>query len=386
MMNILFIVGTAKDIFIYNIAKWLKKNINVNIDIIEFQDSNESTQEFDFQYYNTITTLNRNSIIHKNKFLNTLFSDWDCNKQLHNILKGKHYDIIQIHYFLRFLVNFNDIGKYCDRSYVMFWGGEIKTYKILFSNTLFKRKLGNFLGKVTGITNSEGFKEKFSQLYPAYKNKYYPQRLGSSPLEELYNLISTESKESSKEHLCIPTNKKTLMIGYSGKKIHNHLTIIEELKAHPEYIQDIHILAPMTRGADPIYLGKVEEMLIHSGYTFTILKDHFLSDKEVARLRNATDIVFQFSDFDGFSRSLIECLCAEGVLIYGEWLNYTPRLLDDGFIAFKTSGIAEGCDLIKNILKDYPKYQKITKENGDKGKKYIWSECIKGWVNLYNQK
>ena len=51
-MNILFIVGTAKDIYIYNIAKWLKKHMDINLDIIEFNNSINSTQDYDYKYYN----------------------------------------------------------------------------------------------------------------------------------------------------------------------------------------------------------------------------------------------------------------------------------------------------------------------------------------------
>lgn len=385
-MNLLLIVGTAKDVFIYNLAKWLKKHMDINIDVVEFHNSNNSTQSYDYKYYDNVTALNRNKIIHKNKIFNILFSDHDCNRQLHKILQNKHYDIIQIHYFFRFLVKFNDIEKYCDKSYVMFWGGELETYKILNSNKLFKKRVKSFLKNVTGITNSISFKEKFTQLYPTLKNKYIPQNLGSSPLEELYNMISITSKEKSKEYWNIPINKKVLMIGYSGKKIHNHLDIIKKLKAFPDYIDKIHLLAPMTRGAESSYINEVEQMLKDSGYTFTLLKDIFLSDKDVSHLRNATDIVFQYSDFDGYSRSLIECLCAKAILIYGEWLNYENKLSNDDFIAFKTANITEGCSFIKTILKDYQEYTEITEQNSDKGKKYIWSECIKGWVNLYNQK
>ena len=51
-MKLLLIVGCANDIFVYNYAKWLKKSMNVSIDIFEFFPS--SQQSFGTEYYDNV--------------------------------------------------------------------------------------------------------------------------------------------------------------------------------------------------------------------------------------------------------------------------------------------------------------------------------------------
>ena len=220
--------------------------------------------------------------------------------------------------------------------------------------------------------------------FPGFKGVFYDANLGSSPLEALYDLMQRENKKESKKALNIPTDKQCVLIGYSGKALHQHIAIISEFIKHPELTRSIHILAPMTRGADANYVEKVRSVLDDSGYTYTLIEGRFLNDIEVAQLRNATDITLQLAKTDGFSRSILECLCAESLLIYGEWLGYHRHLKPNGFDGICVKSIEEGIGAIPELLTNYSKYDEMLKANHESGKvKYMWSECIKDWVNAY---
>ena len=186
--------------------------------------------------------------------------------------------------------------------------------------------------------------------------------------------------------MLIDSNKTVVLIGYSGKSLHNHIDIINELKKFDNYKDKIHILAPMTRGGTETYIKQVESALIESGFSYTLISGRFLSDFEIARIRNATDITLQLSAFDGFSRSIVECLCAESILIYGNWLDYSRHLKTYDFSAIAVDSVAEGVAKCCNVIDNFNEYKQETESNSLNGKdNFSWSKCIDEWISIYKE-
>lgn len=381
-MKILLIVSNANDIFITNMTKWLKASMpNVEIDIFSFFLNNSQCQN---KYYDNLGNVNTNIWHQKIPIFRTIVYPYYYSKELKRFLQGKYYDIIQCHWITPPLVLTRNLKKYCNKLFATFWGGELEQLSILYSQKIYKKYLDIFLEEVDYIINSKTFKNKLMSLWPQYAHKHIEGTLGSSPLEELYKLIESESKEESKIKMSIDTNKLVVLIGYSAKTIHQHLPIIKELAKREDMKSKLHLLAPMTRGNGKNYVDEVQSALEQSGYTFTLLRDRFLSDVEVARLRNVTDITLQLSTFDGFSRSIIECLCAKSVLIYGDWLSYEDSMKNAGFTGYNVPDIKTSVEKLVEISNDIRKYDEETIQNSLNGKKKnLWSECIKDWVNAY---
>lgn len=380
-LNILLLVGTANDIFISNMSKWLKKSMNVSIDVFEFEPS--SNQGYDNRYFDNLTSVIYKNPLMKVKGVRSLIKPYIGSKQLRRYLSNKHYDIIQCHWIVPAVVLTKNIKEHCSKLYVTFWGGELESLKLLYSHDYYLFKLKGLLDSVDTIINSQLFLNRLNVFVPNLSVKLHNASLGSSSIEELYKLNDNEKLEQSKQYWDIPLDKTTILIGYSGKELHNHIPIINELKKNEEYKTKLHLLAPMTRGGSKQYITNVEDELYKSGFSYTLIKDRFLSDLEVARLRRSTDITLQLSDFDGYSRSIVELLCAGSILIYGDWLNYKDRLNDDGFSAYSVSSIEKAVLVMEEVIRG--SQINITNENLYKGRKYLWSECIKDWVNIYSE-
>ncbi len=381
-LKLLLIVGTANDIFIYNIAKWLKASMNVEIDVFEFYPSNK--QAFDNRYYDNLTSVHNDSFINKVKGLRSIINPYIESAQLKNYLVDKNYDIIQCHWIVPPLVLTKSLKKHCKKLYITFWGKEYKNMKIFLSNYIFDRKLRKFLNNVDNIINVEAFSDYFVKLYPQSKGKFLSGGFGSSSIDILYELMKFESKNESKRKLGIEVEKITVLIGYSGKELHQHLLIIDKMSKRNDLKERIHLLVPMTRGASEKYIKDVEKAIVLSGYTYTFIKGVFMSDEQIARLRNATDITLQLSTTDFFSRSIIECFCAKSIVLYGNWLNYSGHLQESGFVGFPVDSIDEAVIKTDNIIKNYSSYDSILENNYIRGSdKYSWSNCIKDWVNIY---
>ncbi len=381
-MKLLMIVGSADSIFIYNIAKWLKKSLEINIDIYELEPSPKKV--YDNSYYDLRVAYKPPISISKvQRIINNRFRPYFRNHQLNLFLKDKHYDIIHAHWLTSSLVVSRNLKKHCNKLCLTFWGGELTHQKIFGSHTLYMYYLKSLVNQADYVVNSSQLKTKLNNI-SIYPKAFYPATLGSSSVDYLIELMTKETKETVKKKLGMPLNKTVIMIGYSGKPLHQHLSIIKALNTSDYLKNKIHIFAPMTRDGNSPYIDKVNLALMESGFSYTLLRDKYLSDEEVALNRFATDIVFQFSTFDGFSRSVIEGICAKALLIYGDWLNYTNKLDEFGFQALSASSIDEGVKLLETIVPYMHNYDEMLENNSQNGKmKLLWSECIKDWVNLY---
>lgn len=379
-MKLLLIVGNARDIFIYNYVMWLKKTIEITVDVFEVYESNN--ESYDLNYYNEVVTAQGIQLpLPKGKGLFDAIGRGNC---LRRFLVGKYYDIIHVQWVTAPVVLQHRIKQHCKKFVLTFWGGEFNKQPVLGSTRLYRALLKKLSKQVDCIIGLPSEQEMILGMLPGFSGIYRYASLGSAPLECLYELMESESKIESKIKLGIPNDKITVLIGYSGKSIHQHIPIIEEFKRRKQQAGSVHLLAPMTRGANKEYTERVRHSLEESGFTYSMIAEKYLSDVDIARLRNATDIALQFSEWDAFSRSVIECLCAQSVLIYGRWLNYNEHMQNYSFQGIEVSSIKEGVEAVFYVADNINSYQEMIKYNCRNGRKQsIWSECIKDWVGAY---
>lgn len=385
-MKILLIVGTANDVFIYNFAKWLKlKMKGIFIDVFEFFP--DKSQVYDNEYYDNLITVNQSSCVRKNKYLNKLFYSFYAARELDVFLKNNNYDIVHCHWIVPPVVLSKALLKCKAKKYLTFWGREYINFKILFSQKIFKWRLDKLINSVDYIVNNKVFFETiFKKMYPNFKGGCLFGRLGSTSLEFIYDIFDVNTKNDVKEKLGINCDKYSVLIGYSGKVLHQHIEIIKNLEKEDLLKSKIHLLVPMTRGSSKCYIEAVENALLNSGFSYTLIKGRYLSDKEIAELRIATDIVLQLSTTDGFSRSIVECLCAKSLMIYGEWLNYDNYLDSENFWALKASSIEDAVLVLQGVIYKYEEYTCYLETNAKNGKmQNLWSFCINDWIEAYKK-
>lgn len=390
-MKILIVTHTSNDIFIYNFLKWLTwSRPDWDVEVFEFYSNVK--QSYDVKQFAAVTTvpLSTNKLLRFQ--LPKFFSPFYIYYHLKRFLNNKYYDIIQCHWIIAPVVISSFMKHYCDRLYLTFWGGELNRTKsnfcrIFHSKQLYLLYLNRLLKVSDGIINSDLWNKSILEKYPFLKNKLYVAEFGSTPLEALYELMGKETKAESKKKMGIENNKLTVLIGYSGKQLHQHIPIIIELAKNVRLKKQIHLMVPMTRDASHKYINEVKRQLDESGYSYTLLSGSFLSDEDVARLRNATDITLQLSIFDGYSRSIVECLCAKSYLIYGEWLEcYKDSLEKDEFYAESAISINDAIIKLETIVNSFNLIAKKLEINHEKGKgRNLWSVCIKDWVAIYSK-
>lgn len=379
-MRLLLVVGYANDVFIYNYAKWLKASMDVKIDVFEFYPSRK--QGYNNQYYDTIGSAKGYQLhlpIGKG-----LIDDFIRARNLNSFLEGTQYDIIHVQWVVAPIVLTRNLKAHCRKLVLSFWGGEFEKQTVLSSNKLYRYFLNKLSKRTDCIINSRTTCNTLPRKLPYFSGIYKTAYLGSAPLEKIYSMMLIENKDLAKKKMSIPVSKMVVLIGYSGKPIHRQIQIIKEMKNYQDLRDKVHLLAPMTRGANEDFVLEVENELKDLGFTYTLISGRFLSDEELARIRIATDITLQLSEWDGFSRSIIECLCAKSVLIYGDWLGYEYYMAESGFEGTMATSVNDAISKLEGIVNHIDDYKEITEKNSENGRhQAIWSECIIAWVNAY---
>lgn len=385
-MKSLLLIGDASSIFFVNYVKALKEKEEIEVTVyspIVERFSNEK-YPYDYVYFDNYGK----SWLAKMRFFGTRLQPYFNRIHLGRFFRknNKIYDIIHVHWVIPGWVIIPSIfKKYGKKFGTTLWGGELETLKLLGSHELYIRCLKNYLSLNDFYIGSSLMAERLQKLCPSLQGKCHYGIYGSSIIDELSRLKMTT--EDAKNELNIPKNKVTVLLGYSGKTIHRHIEIINTMLAHPNFEHEkerIHFMASMTRGATQAYINSVKLKLVQSGCSYTIIENTYQTDKDVAIFRKATDIAFQLSEYDGLSNSIKEILTAGTVMICGNWFPDYYVLKEDGFKYIEVSDISCGVEEMYKTIENERICSEIKEANSYVGyKKYLWSECIKGFIQAY---
>lgn len=384
------LVGQADSIFFENYTKTIKlcrKDITFDvfsIDPIKNRYDLSSCQNiFQSNWDNTFISRIRgiNSIIRPIHLCVTLLLFLHKNSAKYDII---HYKWLVSGVTLLSLINNPSFKK----SIATLWGSEIEFQKILFSRNIYYFFLRRFLKKANTVTyHSDQQLESLKKLNLTNSSKSSYAIYGSTIYSQIEELINKESKTDSKSLLQIDIEKITISLGYSGKELHQHEKIIHTLSKNELFLkksEQFLFILPFTHGGTKDYYKRITDSLDEIGFKYLLLSEK-MSDNEVARLRNATDIMLQLSVSDGRSASIIESLLTGTIVISGEWLPY--KIFHEKGIYFHeinkidSSLALKLLEITQNLNKELDK----CKLNADKMGFETWEKVIPNWINIYEK-
>lgn len=380
----ILLVGAADTIFITNYVKSLKNHMDVEVHVYSpfTRLGNYENYPYDYVHF-------EDDIVFKSKLMKKigfLFWPFIQRKRFSTFLKihNTQFDIIHFHRIIpAWTLRPREYKKYCKKLMLTFWGGELDVENLLTSRKLYKCRLKRLIELSDKVINTFS-DSRYFKLFPDIKAKAIFGQYGSSIIDEMQNVDPANAKEM----LGIPNGSVTILLGYSGKRIHNHFEILRRIISDVKFEQFkdlMFFILPMTRGGSEQYAKEIQLECERAGVKYLLIKDNYFSDRQVAELRMATDFVFQLSDFDGLSSSIKECLCAGSIVIMGGWLPYSP-LRDIGFMYPEVQDVDEGVSVFYQLLESYPLSKQTYALNKETGKdQYSWDKCIIDWVSAYNQ-
>jgi hypothetical protein len=208
--------------------------------------------------------------------------------------------------------------------------------------------------------------------------------IGVSLLDEIDRVRG--SRDRFLESLGVSADRVTICVGNNASPGNQHLKIIDRLSQLPErYRSRVTLLVPLSyRPANREYRASLSAALEKGQLSYRVL-DTALSDREVAMLRCATDILIHVPISDVFSAAMLETLYAGGLLITGAWLPYSE--LRHAHVSF---------DAIAT-LDDLPGAVTVALDNGDAKRQAAMAnpgcvralahptQTVRTWIDIYDQ-
>jgi hypothetical protein len=296
------------------------------------------------------------------------------------ILLHPRLDIIHIHYlnpFYRFFLPLLRIK--AEKLIITLYGSDFyhlsdKTYRSI--NSLFKIS--------TYITfHNPQMAHDFSVIYPSYIGKIRICRFGLGLLDEIDRLHNDRLK--AKSILKLPVDNIIVCCGHSANRRELHHIIIKQLQGINENVKKcLFAVFPFTYNINSDLYNQVNKLMNDSGIRFKILDSH-LSDKEVAALRIASDIMISVPSSDQMTASMLETLYAGGIVITGEWLPYD--LLDENKIAYiRIKRHEELTRKIESLILSLVNGENPLETTQNKQiikELFKWEVVLQDWINLY---
>lgn len=238
--------------------------------------------------------------------------------------------------------------------------------------------------RCNGILLSKNMLPYFEEHFGAKTDKYQFNQYGSARIDSVYTALSTLNKADLQKKWNIPTGKKVLTVGYSGKPEQQHLKALKELnKLSAEEKSTIFLLFPMTYGGSESYRGNLKRVLESYGFSHKIVVDR-LSDAEISELRIISDISINTQTTDALASSVKEAFVAGDVLLVGDWLPYD--IYTELGVHFLKSNFENLTSNLSNTLQDVEKLQQQCANNADIIRKFAsWNVLINQWISDYER-
>jgi hypothetical protein len=325
-----------------------------------------------------------NKGVKKDLFFIFRFAKLICN--LSKILKAydkNTFDIIHIHYFTYYIGLLRHSLLHCGKKTVMsIWGSDF--YKVKNRHIALQKM---FLPSVTRISfSNQETLDAFTKRFGAkYKKISRVCRFGLFPLQDIKELESM-SKEQAKRIIGIDENRIAITCGYYADRVFQHSYIIQQINQLPEELKTrISLLFPFTYGEKEIYARSVEEQARKTEIPFLSFKQR-LSDRNIALIRKASDILIHIPFNDQFSGTMQEYLFADNAIICGSWLPY-HILEQKGIKLIKIDRLEELLSTLENTIRNIKERHLMNSSN----KTIIWELSswqtnFQKWENFYTDR
>jgi len=322
-----------------------------------------------------------NNYKNKNKFLKFK----EINKLI-NKIKSKNIEVVHIHFlspsYFFYKKLFNNT-----KLIITFWGSDL--YRVPKSSRLNKYLQKQVIKQADIITVvQEKMVRDFHETFGFENKPVYVTRFGGPIDLPLFDKVKNDDEKKFKEKYKIGDNNIVITLGYSADPCKNHEYMIDEIMSLNQVIKNLFIFIPMTYGSNEHreHIKKYcQETLQKNNVRYVILED-YMSDQEVAVLRNITDIMVNVQDTDAFSASMQESLYAGSIVINGSWLNY-DELTKRGAYYETISELKPGAlsSKIEYIIHNFYSLKEKAKINKEIIKNINDFNMIENWVKVYNK-
>lgn len=267
---------------------------------------------------------------------------------------------------------------------ISFWGSDILrlNHKRIVRNKVIKILL-NYADRITMSTAEmeAKFRKEFGR---GFSDKIVRTHFGSQVVAKMQE-IECEDICTIKEQYAITRDKVVISVGYNGYPGQQHLRVLEVItRLSDEDRNKIHLLLRLTYGLpNDEYLERVKEMVQRTGCTYSIFTN-YLTEEEVAKLTEVTDVFVHAQTSDARSASMCEHLFAGCVVMNPTWISYSE--LKDRVFYLTFSDDEDLMHLIKdNIVpkRESKYYPKLISNKRAIYQMTSWEIAREEWIKAY---
>ncbi len=369
-MKKILMVGDGNHQFIRTLVENLKKKEQIKVDCLSISPFDSSKE---YPYDEIIYLFPK----FRFKPINIIISIFSCYFFLYRY--SRKYDVIHFQYAYYFYARCHWVLYKKIKKILTIWGSD---YYLGIKKEEGKKMIP-FLKKMDIINfTSSGTLKEFNEKFKDLNCNTKLIRFGLTPLDEIKK-IKHYSKAESRKILNLE-DKFTVTVGYSSTIVHQHLAIfksLEKVLIDKNINGKINFLLPLTYGFSD-YRKQIIKQIKNIKLHITPFVD-YMSNNEVAHLRNASEIMIQLRVTDQFSGSMQEAMVTNNMVITGEWLPYKD--LKSAGAYYQTIEKVE--DVGKVFLDCYHNYDN-NKPLLEKNSEIIfnlssWENNIDNWINLY---
>ena len=294
--------------------------------------------------------------------------------------KQPSFDVVWIHYvtkwrcrYAKALLN-EDTKLFCS-----FWGSDI-----LRASTRKLKSLEKYLKIADAITLSgKQMHDSFKQIFGnKYISKIYETAFGTNSYNRIDDILKEMTIQDCKEEVGIKREGNIVVsVGYNRAKQQQHDKVLLSIKRLPKEQQEkLTIILMMTYGpCDQGYMDSIKQ-LVSELHSEVIFFNQYLSDRDVAIQRLATDIFINAQITDAFSASMREYFYVGARVINPVWIKYAE--LDQlGVEYWKFSTFDNLTVVLEEIIADYNN-SRLDVNRASIKDRTSWSAAFKGWKKV----
>lgn len=229
---------------------------------------------------------------------------------------------------------------------ITFWGSDLMRINVSEARILSKILV---LADKINISTEEMVSVFKSHYGNTFDSKLVSAKFGSLAFDAIDKIRDSLTKQECKAQFGLNSEKITVAVGHNGNKEQQHIKVLKELAYLDFDIKNkIELVFHVGYGLKDNYADEIAEEAKKTGISYVIIKD-MLDLDDIAKLRNATDIIIHAQTTDALSGSIRECIYAGTVLINPTWINY-EEFDNIGIQYFKYSEFSEINSMVSKLI------------------------------------
>lgn len=260
--------------------------------------------------------------------LRTLEIIHNWRKHFKSFAKGRHYDIVNIHfptYTLRYIID--DLKLIADNIVLFPWGSDV--YRI---SSRARQELSKVYSAADYILATDRFANDCKLFFSIPDEKIIEGRIGSESIDYILENYDKQSTIESKKLLGIENNY-VISCGYNASPEQHHLEMIKAIASIKDSLPtQLVLLFPVTYPKNPVYVDKLKASASQYGLK-SVFFDNYLEIKDLFTIRQASDMFIHIQTTDANNASLKEYVLLNKNCINGAWLRY-PDIEEEGYTPY----------------------------------------------------